>query len=99
MQDGAVDGGDDIELEVETAEDAEAQAGLDEGQVAQDEATIHSVRVQAIKFMREEHGVTIPESENKIALQVFPKVRYIYFVGVTGPETPSSGCGTCSSCQ
>jgi hypothetical protein len=83
LEEGNDTPGDEAEIFVETEADAEAITQVDEGQLAQDDAVVRTVRDQAIKFMRDKHWarLSIPEDEQKMALQLFPKVRHSVIPG------------------
>jgi hypothetical protein len=62
----------DEAIEEETAVSADAHKG-DDGQSAHDDSVIKSLRGRAIKIMKDQ-GVVIDRSDEKMALQLFPRV-------------------------
>jgi hypothetical protein len=64
---------DDIAAEEEA--DAEDPTLIDVGRVIHDNAVVRTIRGQAIQIMKDQ-GVIIDAGEEKMALQLFPRVSY-----------------------
>ena len=73
MEDGDEVDEDDIAAEEEA--DAEDPTLIDVGRVTHDNAVVRTIRGQAIQIMKDQ-GVIIDVGEEKMALQLFPRVSY-----------------------
>jgi hypothetical protein len=75
----------DEAIEEEAAVSADAQEG-DNGQCVHDDSVVKSLRGRAIKIMKDQ-GVVIDRDDEKMALQLFPRVSF------DAASSPSRRCG------
>jgi hypothetical protein len=62
---------------IEEADVEEDEAENDEGQTVHNEKVAKTLREEAI-FQMEANGITIDSVEERVALQIFPKVSFIF---------------------
>lgn len=98
LEDG--ESGSDNDEDAAAAEEEEANTNsesVDDGREAHDEALLKTIRGQAIRLMRDK-GVVIDAEEEKMALQLFPRVSYTCRHDILVFIFNFLGCWSCSSC-